>query len=289
MAQTVFVSHAGADTAQAITVADLLSSAGVHTLLDRREVRPGDSFLAFMEQSLVDSDYCLLLWSRNAAGQAWVTMEWEAALYRSVHERRSFLITGRLEDCPLPALLACRLRVDLFPDWQPGVGQLISLWQCDREIERSTKRPVANAVGMDSLAPGSTQVFITSAVFGITVPVRTALEYPTGILLDRVVKDFRLPHSFDHERRIGVRFDYALARGDRTLERAVALNVQGVQENDILWLETTMMPYSTAEPVRGRLTGAVLRHGFEEMTELAQRHFAETVSRNGLGRDYRPL
>jgi hypothetical protein len=281
MTRTVFISHAGADAIKAITVADLLSAGGVRIRLDREEVQAGDSFLTFMEHSLVDSDYCLLLWSRNAASQPWVTVEWEAALYRSVEEKRSFLVVARLEDHPLPGLLACRLRVDLFPDWQPGISQLIHLWQSDREVEHRTHRPVASARGIEAFDSGLTQVFVTSAAFGITVPVRTALEFPAGVLLDRLVSSFKLPKSFDHEGRVGVRFDYTLARGDRTLDRAVPLSAQGVQENDVLWLETTMTPYSQSEPVRGRLTAAVLRHSSEE---IGRQYLAEVIARNGLGR-----
>src|SRR4051812_5216578 len=115
MASTVFVSHAGADALQAAAVANLLTASGVDVRYDRNELRLGDSFLAFMNGALAASDYCLLLWSRNAAATPWVQVEWEAAFYRSVKEKQGFLVTGRLENIPVPPLLGPRLHVDFFP------------------------------------------------------------------------------------------------------------------------------------------------------------------------------
>ena len=67
LAQTVFVSHSGSDSARAAAVADLLTGSGIEVRLDRKELRLGESFLSFMNSALNDSDYCLLLWSKNAA------------------------------------------------------------------------------------------------------------------------------------------------------------------------------------------------------------------------------
>ena len=105
MASTVFVSHAGADALRAAAVAGLLTASGLDVRYDRDELRLGDSFLAFMNDALSVSDYCLLLWSRQAAATPWVQLEWEAALYRSVNEKHGFLVVGRLEDIAAPALL----------------------------------------------------------------------------------------------------------------------------------------------------------------------------------------
>src|SRR6185369_3885942 len=113
-------------------VASLLSEAGLAAKLDREELSLGDSFLNFMESGLTECDYCLLLWSEAASRRAWVQVEWEAAFYRSVTEKRAFLVVGRLQEYKLPALLAPRLMVDLFPEARPGVGLLIKTWRDDR-------------------------------------------------------------------------------------------------------------------------------------------------------------
>lgn len=259
MSKVIFLSHAGADALKAATVADELTAAGIDVRFDRQELRYGESFLTFMENALSASDYCLLLWSRNAAATEWVRLEWEAALYRSVQEKRSFLVTGLLEDVPLPAVVAPRLRVDLFPALQPGLGQIIEVWRADREAETQTNRPVASVPFHDYLASGSATIYITSEMFSITTPLRVNLDEPAGLCLDRIITGFKLPKVFDYEGRVGVRFSYRLMNGDKPLNRALSFEDQHVKDKAVLWLETTMTPYSQSEAVYGILQSAGFR------------------------------
>lgn len=282
MPGTVFISHAGADSQMALSVSDKLSNAGIGVRLDRHESTPGYSFVAFMEQSLADSDYCLLLWSRRAAQQAWVAVEWHAALVKAVKEQRAFIVTARLEEFPVPTLLASRLYVDLFPDLGAGVDRLLSLWHSDGAAERAAERPVASAP-LAVTAGGPDEVFVTSEVFGITVPVRTSLAYPAGALLTRVVSEFGLPSSMAHEGRAGVRFDYALSFAKNVLASDVPLRDQGVAEHSILWIETTMVPFAAGTVVGGRLQSVTLRGSNPAQIGDAKRWLRDEIARNGLG------
>ena len=288
MAKIVFISHAGADAFQAATVARLLTEAGIDVGFDRQELCLGDSFLAFMESALSISDYCLLLWSRNAAHTQWVKLEWEAALYRSVQEKRSFLVVGRLEDAAIPVLLGPRLRVDLFPEWQPGLGQIAETWKSDREAETQTQRPVAGAAHANTLESGSSSNYVSSELFGITVPLKADLGEPAGIYLDRIVSGFRLPKVFDHEGRVGLRFTYRLMNGREPLDRAIPMDMQNVKDKTVLWLETTTVPYSQSEPIGGTLPWAVFRGprtvpAEGDIESLARRAYLAAIKRAGLG------
>jgi hypothetical protein len=291
MAKTVFISHAGADSAKAAVVAGLLGHAEIDVRFDRQELHLGDSFLTFMESALSSADYCLLLWSRHAASTPWVRVEWETALYRSIQQQQSFLVVGRLEDAPLPALLGPRLRVDLFPEWQPGTGQIVDTWHADREAERQTQRPVASAASTTLVAQGPATVYITSDEFSITVPLEADLEEPAGVYLDRLITGFKLPRVLDYEGRMGVRFGYRLMKGDQPLDRGLPLAVQGVPDKGVLWLETTMTPYSHSEAVHGSFKPAVFRGGHSRMEgneksrveALARQEFVAAIRRNGLG------
>jgi hypothetical protein len=260
VSKTVFLSHAGADTAKAMGVARELQSTGIDVRFDRQELRLGDVFLTFMEQALSTSDYCLLLWSRSAADTQWVRIEWEAALYRSVEEKRSFLVAGLLEDLPLPVLLAPRLRADLFPGLQPGLNNFIEMWQADREAEHRTQRPVASTPLLRTMTSTTDIIYVTSDLFGITTPLRVNLDEPAGLCLDRIVDGFGLPRVFDHEGRIGVRFDYSLKSGNETLARGLPLNAQRIANKSVVWLETTMKSYAQSDPTSGVLQPATFRN-----------------------------
>jgi len=259
MSKIVFISHAGADSAKAAVVSQLLTQAEIVVRFDREELQLGDSFLTFTESALSSADYCLLLWSRSAAGTPWVQMEWEAALSRSVREKRSFLLVGCLEELPPPVLLGPRLRVDLFPKLQPGVGQIVETWRADRGAEKETQRPVASVAIPNNPERGSATIYITSEYFGITVPLDADLDTPAGVYLDRILNDFKLPRTLDYEGRGGVRYGYRLMN-------------------------------SQSEPVQGTLRPTVFR-GMRSQEEdhrasleaLGRQQYMTTILRNGLG------
>lgn len=263
----MFISHAGADSARAAAVAEVLTSSGIGVRLDRKELCLGDSFLSFMNSALTDSDYCLLLWSRNAAGTPWVQMEWESALYRSVKEKRAFLVAGRLEDDALPVLLAPRLRVDLFPELQPGIGQIIETWRADRNAEAATQRPVASSPieQQDDTEPNI--VYVTSEAFGITVPVGVDLNAPAGLLLDRIIARAGLPKVWQFDGRIGVRFTYTLMNGERALERGTSLAAQNVTDRSVVWLKTRMTQFPDAAVIEGSVLDSTMRYAVASQPE----------------------
>jgi len=186
-------------------------------------------------------------------------MEWESALYRSVEEKRAFLVTGRLEDAILPPLLAPRLRVDLFPELQPGLGEIIKTWLADRDAETATQRAVAASPIADPKDHEPDTVYVTSEAFGITVPMRVDLNAPSGLLLDRIVTRAALPKVWQHDDRIGVRFTYTLMTSAEALDRAKSLIAQNVTDRSILWLKTRMSYFSDAAPIQGSLVAVTFR------------------------------
>jgi hypothetical protein len=260
MTPTVFISHAGGDKPRASEVADSLRGAGITVRFDRAEATLGDSFLSFMEDSLRTSDYCLLLWSWRAVSTPWVQMEWESALYRSVTEKRAFLVAARIEDTPLPQLLAPRLYCDLFPELHPGIDRIIDTWRADRTAEQATKRPVAQARVPAAPVAGASTLYITSDLFAITVPWQTDLDRPAGSLLDDIVERYHLPLQIDHEGRFGIRVGYRLMHRDNALDRSTKLAEQGVADRDVVWIEARLEPFAAVAPYGGDASSQVYRN-----------------------------
>jgi hypothetical protein len=262
MTSTVFISHAGADAIRAAEVAGILNQSEIRTRFDRAELTLGDSFLRFMNQALNTSDYCLLLWSLQASATPWVEMEWEAALYRSVREKRSFLVIGRLEEVDVPALLAPRLRLDLFPALEPGMTALVKTWRADRTAETESGKPVGAPWAENPLRiEEATTVYIDSEQFSMMAPMGVKLQEPAGALLDRVVASYGLPRELSYSGKLGVRFSYQLFDKGAALARTQSLAGQGITAGRVLTIETTMTPFSTSEPVQGQHSPTVFRSG----------------------------
>lgn len=285
MPNSVFISHAGPDSGVALGVANELQAKGLEVEIDREQLRQGDRFLQFMEKALSECDYCLLLWSESASKGKWVAVEWEAALYRAIQESRRFLLIGRLDEQPLPALLGPRLRVDLFPGLYPGLTELLELWLEDVAAEDASGRKVANAKKQVSEDETGAAVYLTSELFGLTQPMKLDLDVPSGIHLDRVVADLALPKQLDHQGIMGVSYEYRLVHDDERLERAKSLAVQGVREGAVLWLEVEMKPFAKGQAVDGELGSARFRGaGPGDMAVLeARRALLDAVVDAGLG------
>jgi TIR domain len=277
MTPTVFISHAGGDTPRASEVADSMRGAGIAVRFDRAEATLGDSFLSFMENSLHTSDYCLLLWSRRAASTPWVQMEWESALYRSVAEKRAFLVAARIEDTPLPQLLAPRLYCDLFPELRPGIDRIIDTWRADRLAEQATKRPVAQARVPAAPPAGASTLYITSDLFAITEPWQTDLDRPAGSLLDDIVERYHLPLQIDYEGRFGVHVGYRLMHREHSLDPSSKLAEQGVADREVVWVETRLEPFAVVAP-HGGDTGSQVYRSHRSVAPLL-----DAVVRAGLG------
>jgi len=273
----IFLSHAGPETEIAEEVADLLEKSGLETILDREKIGQGDSFIAFMEEALSTSDYCLLLWSKVAAERKWVQIEWQSALHRSVKEARAFLAIGRLDAYPLPMLLAPRLYVRLHPELTPGVQKLLKSWKDDRKAEEESDRIVGSAPGIDDDQPDGETVYVTSDLFGITCPWKVDLSKPAGLLLDDVIKKVKLPKSLDHEERVGIRFNYFLGFEETRLERGPSLADQGIRTKSVLWLESEMKMFTP-----GGEQPALLHRGPDKM-QAARRYLLNCIENAGLG------
>jgi hypothetical protein len=273
----VFLSYAHRDMPAADRIAALLTAGGVEVVQDRAAIAAGDSFVSFMESAVSTSDYCLLLWSAEAAGRGWVEVEWQAALHRSVTEQRAFLVVGRLDEHPVPMLLRPRLSVELHPDPAAGVATLLEAWLADREAEANTARPAGRPPAAEVPTSGE-PIYLTSVLFGLTVPWRADLEAPVGVLVDTARQALALP------RRVGedplefiVDYDLAVDDDAPALDRSRSLAAQGVRSDAVLWLRTTTRPVAVTAAAAG--SAVVFRSGEEKARQGLLRRIGEA----GLG------
>jgi hypothetical protein len=245
----IFISHAGPDSPKAVTISDALKQRGLEPVLDRESLKPGESMIAFMENGLSTSDYCLLLWSAVAATREWVREEWQAALHRSVTEARAFLAVGLLDTQALPTLLAPRIHARLWPRLEPGLTRIVNTWVDDRRAEERSMRPVGSAPGLAEETRMGAQIYVTSDLFGITCPWNVDLFCPAGVLLDELRLSLKLPSSLEYDGRIGVRFEYHLVRDHVRLSRAQTLADQAVTAGSVLWIESEAKYFAATDPV----------------------------------------
>lgn len=130
----VFLSFAGQDRPKAQRFRGDLAARGFDAFVDEHSIKPSENFLSVINKALTRSSYCVLLWSRHTQDRPWVEVEWTAALFRDLNEKRSFLFVVRLDETEVPLLLATRKYLDAFVDWDAAVARLVATWRRDREV-----------------------------------------------------------------------------------------------------------------------------------------------------------
>lgn len=137
----VFLSFAGNDRVAARRLADDLERHGFETFFDARDIAIGGNVVLSINRAIAESHYYVLLWSANCVNRPWVDEEWAAAYVKEINERRSFLFIVRLDETPLPPLLAVRRYLDGIHDWPAVARDLADAWLDD--LDTGLPTPVA--------------------------------------------------------------------------------------------------------------------------------------------------
>lgn len=108
-----FLSHNRGDKATARDLGAQLTLAGAYVWFDDWEVCAGESIVGRVNNALASVDVVILLWSATAHCSRWVRAELDTAISRGIDEETFRVITVRLDETPLPALLRPLKWVDL--------------------------------------------------------------------------------------------------------------------------------------------------------------------------------
>ncbi|MGI5504982.1 TIR domain-containing protein [Lentzea sp. CA-135723] len=199
----VFLSFAGKDRAQAEQLRAELEARNVNAYLDENEAAAGDDATAAIDEALATSDYYVLLWSENTPQREWVAAEWTAAFNLEMTRRRAFLFIVRLDEEPLPPLLAPRKHIDLVD----AADRLVATWRADRKSELPVfPQPVPPTPDGPTVA-----ISVRSHDLGTTHIVMTPLHLTGAGLYRSVFEAMQLPtEQVTFDGTIGMRFTYEL-------------------------------------------------------------------------------
>lgn len=127
----VFIAHVKEDTAAASRLYDALEAAGFSPWMDLRKLTPGQNWTRAIEGAIETSDFFLACYSENSVNkwggfQAEIRYALDCA--RRVPLDEIFIIPVRLNACRLPRSIQRELhQVDLFPDWNRGIRQILAM------------------------------------------------------------------------------------------------------------------------------------------------------------------
>ena len=131
MVSRVFISYSHEDAATAEAIAAQLAHLGLGVWIDKKEVRPGDSFLAKMNEGLAAASYMVLLVSASSSQSRWVRREWMAALASN----GTVVLPALLPDGEMPPLLRDIVYLDFRSGSETGLKQLAEFFR--RELQQT--------------------------------------------------------------------------------------------------------------------------------------------------------
>jgi hypothetical protein len=206
----IFISFPGEERLYAQELAADLAEHGVKSFVDVTSVEVGVNIVEAIDKALTQSDYFVLLWSKNTVDRPWVTAEWTAALTRAVNERRSFVYVVRLDDTELPTMLAPYKYLNAFDDWDGVATGLASAWR----IHRSMGVPVLPTPQQPHRRwhPGVIDVFARNRGLSVSHQINAVPATATGpALLNLLMRDLRLPdHVPELDEVVATRIRYGL-------------------------------------------------------------------------------
>ena len=127
--KTIFINHAKEDKDKAKILFLALKEAGHEPWIDSESIPGGDKWEKVIEQRIRSSDFFIAIQSNNVRGKrGYVQKEIRLAfdVLDLMPEGQIYFIPARLEDCePSHERIREHQWIDLFPDWDRGVKEII--------------------------------------------------------------------------------------------------------------------------------------------------------------------
>lgn len=124
--RVAFLSHSSADKPFIRQLAADLTANGIGVWLDEQRIRVGDSIPEKIAQGLAESDYFLIGMSQRSSESAWVQKELNNALMTEMQRRKVHILPLKLDDSPMPQIIAEKKYADFSKSYKAGLDDLLT-------------------------------------------------------------------------------------------------------------------------------------------------------------------
>ncbi|CAN5443569.1 hypothetical protein BH09VER1_BH09VER1_56550 [soil metagenome] len=123
--RVAFLSHSSMDKVFVRQLAADLTANGIDVWLDEQRIRVGDSIPEKIAQGLAGSDFFLIGMSEHSATSPWVQKELNNALVTEVQRRNVHILPLKLDDSPMPQVIADKKYADFSKSYKVGLEELL--------------------------------------------------------------------------------------------------------------------------------------------------------------------
>jgi hypothetical protein len=124
--RVAFLSHSSLDKPFIRQLAADLTANGVDVWLDEQRIRVGDSIPEKIALGLAGSDFFLIGMSEHSASSPWVQKELNNALVNEVQRRKVHILPLKLDDSPMPQIVADKKYADFSKSYKAGLDDLLN-------------------------------------------------------------------------------------------------------------------------------------------------------------------
>lgn len=129
--RVAFLSHSSIDKPFIRQLAADLTANGIDVWLDEQRIRVGDSIPEKIAQGLAGSDFFLIGMSEHSTGSPWVQKELNNALVNEVQRRKVHILPLKLDDSPMPQIIADKKYADFSKSYKAGLDDLLNALKGD--------------------------------------------------------------------------------------------------------------------------------------------------------------
>lgn len=123
---SVFISHTGEDKVFARKLAEDLKKSGVDVWLDEWKIKVGHSITEKINEALDNSNYIVVIFSEKFFQKSWPMRELRTAMMRQSSTGTNFILPVKIDDSPMPSLIADIAYADFRTDYEIAFEQLLS-------------------------------------------------------------------------------------------------------------------------------------------------------------------
>lgn len=137
--RVAFLSHSSKDKGFVRRLAADLVAQGVKVWLDEQQILVGDSIPERIAQGLAESDFFLIVVSRNSVESSWVKKELNSALVHEIERRKVKVMPIRLDDAQVPDSIIDKAYADFRGSYEDGFRNLLGSIKA-REVTGDDRR-----------------------------------------------------------------------------------------------------------------------------------------------------
>ena len=120
-----FISHSSKNKPFVRQLAADLVANGIKVWLDEQRIRVGDSIPEKIAQGLAESDFYLVVNSKDSVQSAWVQKELNGALVREIERRRVAVLPMKIDDAELPESLRDKKYANFSKSYEEGLREVL--------------------------------------------------------------------------------------------------------------------------------------------------------------------